>query len=274
MSATLTIPNLTDYQQAWARGAEALLSQTAASTFAAEVRAREGAVPPVGQYARFSISAPLEGDMALFVTPEAAWSLSQLCLGQPLDKTAEFDPTHHEALIEFFRQLAGSVSTALASTVGEEVTVSFCDTETPLWVPRSRIGFDVRAAGPMVPELLFHLLLSPDLSAAFPPEPVTESAVSSQGLMHPRHETNLQFLKDVEVGVALRFGKTSLRLQRVLEMMPGEVIELDQQVKDPVELLVGNRVIARGEVVVVDGDYGLRILDVVSPTERIESVWE
>jgi flagellar motor switch protein FliN/FliY len=49
-------------------------------------------------------------------------------------------------------------------------------------------------------------------------------------------------------------------------------VELNQFVQDPVELLVGNKVIARGEVVVVDGNYGLRVMQTVSPMERIESL--
>ena len=49
-------------------------------------------------------------------------------------------------------------------------------------------------------------------------------------------------------------------------------MELNQYVRDPVELLVGNKVIARGEVVVVDGNYGLRVTQIISPMERIESL--
>jgi flagellar motor switch protein FliN/FliY len=50
------------------------------------------------------------------------------------------------------------------------------------------------------------------------------------------------------------------------------VVELNQYVQDPVELLVGKKVIARGEVVVVDGNYGLRVMEIISPMERIESL--
>jgi flagellar motor switch protein FliN/FliY len=52
----------------------------------------------------------------------------------------------------------------------------------------------------------------------------------------------------------------------------GSVVELDQNVQDPVELLVGGKVIAHGEVVIVDGSYGLRVAEIVSPMERIESL--
>ena len=272
MSETLTTLSPADFQQAWARGTEELLNRTTGSGFSCEVRAREGSVPPVGQYARFSVAGPLEGEAALFVTPEAAVSLTQLFPGTPQDKTAELDSPQLDGLADIFRQLAANVNAAFASSTSEKDAVTFCDTEAPSWLLRCRAGFDVHAHGPNLPELALHLLLSPELAAAFASEPVSPPTFSSHEPMHTRHETNLQFLKDVEVGVSLRFGKTNLRLHKVLEMMPGEVMELDQQVQDPVELLVGNRVIAKGEVVVVDGNYGLRITDVVSPSERIESL--
>lgn len=77
---------------------------------------------------------------------------------------------------------------------------------------------------------------------------------------------NLDLLSGVELPVTLCFGRRRLRLREVLELNAGSVVELDRQVEDPVELLLEGRVIARGEVVVVDGNYGLRVLEVVHGT--------
>lgn len=77
---------------------------------------------------------------------------------------------------------------------------------------------------------------------------------------------------DVELEVVLRFGQREMLLRDVLNLAPGTVLELDQQVQDPVELLVGNKVIAWGEVVAVDGNYGLRITRLASREERLESL--
>ncbi|HEY6292738.1 MAG TPA: FliM/FliN family flagellar motor switch protein [Terriglobia bacterium] len=77
-------------------------------------------------------------------------------------------------------------------------------------------------------------------------------------------------MRDIELNVTLHFGKRNVLLSDVLEISPGAVLELDQQVQEPVELLVGKKVIARGEVVVVEGNYGLRVTEVVSPVERME----
>jgi flagellar motor switch protein FliN/FliY len=68
---------------------------------------------------------------------------------------------------------------------------------------------------------------------------------------------------DVPLTVTLRFGQRSMRLQEVLELNAGALVELDRQVEDPVDLILDERVIARGEVVIVDGNYGLRVTEIV-----------
>lgn len=68
---------------------------------------------------------------------------------------------------------------------------------------------------------------------------------------------------DVPLAVTLRFGQREMRLREVLELNAGSLIELDRQIEDPVDLLLGERIIARGEVVIVDGNYGLRVTEVL-----------
>ncbi|MFP5277607.1 MAG: flagellar motor switch protein FliN [Acidobacteriota bacterium] len=76
---------------------------------------------------------------------------------------------------------------------------------------------------------------------------------------------NLEVLMDVELDVTLRFGQRNLTLREVLELTSGSVIELDRQVEEPVELILDGKVIARGEAVVIDGNYGLRVTEVPHP---------
>jgi len=73
---------------------------------------------------------------------------------------------------------------------------------------------------------------------------------------------NLKLVMDVELNVTLRFGQRQLTLREVLDLTSGSVIELDRQVEEPVELLLEGKVIARGEAVVIDGNYGLRVTEV------------
>jgi flagellar motor switch protein FliN/FliY len=77
-------------------------------------------------------------------------------------------------------------------------------------------------------------------------------------------------LLDVELPVSVSFGRASLKLQDAMKLITGSLIELDRSVTDPVELLVNNCVIARGEVVVVEGNYGVRITEIVSQKERLQ----
>jgi len=70
---------------------------------------------------------------------------------------------------------------------------------------------------------------------------------------------------DAELDVTLRFGKRSMLLREVMELDAGSIVALDRQVQEPVDLLLAGRLIGRGEVVVVNGNYGLRVLEVISP---------
>jgi flagellar motor switch protein FliN len=81
----------------------------------------------------------------------------------------------------------------------------------------------------------------------------------------------LELLLDVALPVSVSFGKTSLQIREVLKLNTGSVVELDRQVSEPVEVTVNNCVIARGEVVVVDGNYGVRIIQLASRAERLRS---
>ena len=83
---------------------------------------------------------------------------------------------------------------------------------------------------------------------------------------------NLALLMDVELDLAVSFGSTVMPLEAVIQLGPGAIVELNRGASDPVDLLINNSVIARGEVVVVDGNYGVRITHIVSTSERIAKV--
>jgi flagellar motor switch protein FliN/FliY len=89
-----------------------------------------------------------------------------------------------------------------------------------------------------------------------------ESAEGKRSQIDP---VNLNLVLDVQLNMSLRFGQRQLPLREVLELASGSVVELDRQVDDPVELLLDGRVIARGEAVIVDGNYGLRVTEITEP---------
>jgi len=70
----------------------------------------------------------------------------------------------------------------------------------------------------------------------------------------------------------VRFGQTAMTLQALSRLGPGTTIDLDRSPEDPVDVLVNNTIVARGEVVVVSGNYGVRVTEVVSTSARIRSM--
>ena len=83
---------------------------------------------------------------------------------------------------------------------------------------------------------------------------------------------NLELLMDVRLPVSIELGRTTMAIADILSLGNGSVVELDKLAGEPVELLVNDRVIAQGEVVVVDENFGIRITGLVSPQERIKSL--
>lgn len=81
----------------------------------------------------------------------------------------------------------------------------------------------------------------------------------------------LDILMDIELPVTLRFGRRQMSLDDILRLDSGSVVEFDRALDDPVEVLVNDRVVARGEAVTVQGHYGVRILEIASPHDRLDS---
>ena len=83
-------------------------------------------------------------------------------------------------------------------------------------------------------------------------------------------EMNLQLILDVSVTLALEVGRAKMSVRDLLQLAPGAVVELDRLAGEPLDVLVNGVRIARGEVVVVNEKFGIRLTDVVSETERME----
>jgi flagellar motor switch protein FliN len=211
----------------------------------------------------------LRGEMSLRLPGTAVLCLAQLFLSEAQDPKAEFKAEHREAAEELLRQIAGQAATALGPRWGEvHLRLEFGN--PPSW-PAALGGW--MGSAPAAPSqvwlewqmssALLAALRAP-AAAASPspavPAPGPSPASSSGG--------KLDLLMDVELDVTLRFGGRRMLLREIIELGPGSVVELDRQVQEPADLLLDGKLIARGEVVVVDGNYGLRVLEVVSPPPR------
>ena len=85
-------------------------------------------------------------------------------------------------------------------------------------------------------------------------------------------DVNLDLVLDIPVDVSLRVGSTDISIRDLVSLVEGSVISLDQDAGEPMDVLVNGTLIAHGEIVVVDDQYGVRLTDVVSPVERIEQL--
>jgi flagellar motor switch protein FliN/FliY len=83
---------------------------------------------------------------------------------------------------------------------------------------------------------------------------------------------NLRFLLDIPLQVTVELGRKRLVVHDLLQLNQGSVIELTKQIGEPFEVLVNQKLIARGEVVVINDKFGVRITDIISPTERVQQL--
>ena len=98
------------------------------------------------------------------------------------------------------------------------------------------------------------------------PEPIV-SAGKGEG-----SPPNLKFILDIPLQVTVELGRKRLLVHDLLQLSQGSVIELTKQIGEPFEVLVNQKLIARGEVVVINDKFGVRITDIISPTERVQQL--
>jgi flagellar motor switch protein FliN/FliY len=86
----------------------------------------------------------------------------------------------------------------------------------------------------------------------------------------PRDPRRIDLLLDVPLDITVELGRARLSIQELLSLGPGSVVELDKLAGEPLDILVNDRLVARGEAVVVNDKFGVRITDIVSPAERVQ----
>lgn len=270
-----------DFASLWAESTAQVLQQLAGSPFTSTPRspaADDGAADVL--WSRFKTSGQLAGAFAFRIPKSDGVRLSQLLMSESLDASVAFDEGRADALGEILRQFAGVASSACKSKYGGEVQFTLDASTAPEWHPVAQALW-VFAASKVDP-LQWTLAISPELhdALAVPPMPAENPSVSeaseSEQTAAPSSEAaapaNLDLLLDVQLEASLRFGQREMLLRDILDLHPGSVVELDRRVQEPAELIVSGRLIAHGEVVIVDGNYGLRITDIAQPSQRLRSL--
>ena len=103
----------------------------------------------------------------------------------------------------------------------------------------------------------------------YAPDELNESGSAAEGAPA---DVNLDLVLDIPVDVSLRVGSTDISIRDLVSLVEGSVVALDQDAGAPMDVLVNGTLIAHGEIVVVDDQYGVRLTDVVTPVERIEQL--
>jgi len=89
---------------------------------------------------------------------------------------------------------------------------------------------------------------------------------------HTKNEPNLDRILDLPLVLSAQLGSVKMLIKDLLQLGPGSVVELDKLAGEPLEVLVNDKLVARGEVVMVNEKFGIRLTDVVSPTERVNQL--
>jgi len=246
-----------------------------------EVRWEAGGAPPAGPDLLWW-EQPLQvapGAAVWVATPHGTWdyagTLTLKAAGLETVETNEARNTWLEILGQSLSGLARSIGAVLGREVtceaGTErapeanpevaasVSLTFGESlQSPVW-----IGFS-----PKLVALLSHPASDTVEALPAPVDAVAENTRTGRGDIPP----TMDLLLDVELPVSVSFGKTEIPMKDVLKLTTGSIVELNRGVNEPVEVLVNHCLIARGEVVVVEGNYGVRIQQIISRSDRLRSV--
>ncbi|AQQ59608.1 MAG: flagellar motor switch protein FliY [Helicobacter sp.] len=215
-----------------------------------------------------------------FIMPEnLATALPDLMMGGEGDTGKDMmDDDDKDGLKEVFQSITGALATALGgheklphfsfaiadvSNVESEGSLSDFDTAS-----RFDVGIDsVKSELIMLTknDLLTHV--PKDLKA-----PASTASGSKDVSLSDKEMRNIGMLLDIGLSVKVRIGQKRMLLKDVISMDIGSVVELNQLASDPLEILVNDKIIGKGEVVVVDGNFAIQITEIGTKKERLESL--
>jgi flagellar motor switch protein FliN/FliY len=237
--------------------------------FAAALEAMTGGavfVPPAGGArgdgwsTTITASGSATGSVGMWVIESATVTLSRKVLGTDDEPDAA---TVADMLRELWSQSAGAVS-LMDEFKGVSLAVGVPEKGTP---GPSATSFELQLAdGPAGFVAGWGDVTAVKAAAA---APATQMATQpGTGLMNPK----LEVVLDIDLPLIVRFGRTVMTMKALSSLGPGSIVDMGRSPDEPCEMLVSDKVIARGEVVIVGGNYGIRITDLVSPAERVRAL--
>jgi len=218
---------------------------------------------------------PLPGEPSTWIgAPRNAWTqLAGRVLGAA---GVEDDSQARETYVEVLQQSLGELSRSAGRRWNRQIDCSGNEAAAP---PEATEFYIVQAAYPdaVLAPLLVAITGNPQAPPNEADSPTGTSmaggpAAVGPGTHPPAPSKTFDLLMDVELPVSVSFGHVQLPLKDVLKLTAGSIIELNRTVDEPVEVMVNNCVVARGEVVVVEGNYGVRIHQIMTRQERMETL--
>jgi flagellar motor switch protein FliN len=177
---------------------------------------------------------------------------------------------HHaiHATAHLLSQLASSLASSFSARLQTAVaSTRSAELENP---SASAHSFIVPFPGASNDKLLLTVCLSAELIQGLSAAPSQSTLPDAPSSHSPSR--NLDLLLDVEMPVSVSFGTTRLQLKDAAKLTTGSIIELNRALSEPIEIIVNNCSIARGEVIVVDGNFGVRIKEIMSKQDRLRSL--
>ncbi len=213
---------------------------------------------------QLSIVGGLQGNVFVHMSTADAIVLAKKALPGPAGDSAGLNDGRKAALQKLLQQAADVAANALRSLFGEsKIEVSVVEPAT--W---QGVNVALLASEAATGKLRLGVCLSQELLASATSSKVATPSGNPAASADPTggptsQEPNFDLLLGVNLEVTLRFGQRNLSLREILDFNAGAIIELDREVQEPADLLLGEKVIARGQVVIVDGNYGLRVTEIV-----------
>lgn len=245
-------------------------------------------------------SGGLNGQNMIIVLKRDAITLAELMFGQDAGTAGDLNEAQLDSLKEFFSTLLSAVATQLSARIGAPVntmpaTIQIANNAGQLMFPQGdfvKITYSINVAG-IMSSRIFHVM---DLALAVsiakaqgesggrssysqPQQaqsmqqanvainPVKFPPLTGTGV--PEVPSNIELIMDVQLTLTVELGRTTALVKDILGYGEGSIIELDKLAGEPVDLLVNGKLIAKGEVVVIDENFGVRVTDIVSPSERL-----
>ncbi len=211
-----------------------------------------GGVEPAG-VVRLSFQGTIQGSIYLHIEQNGADHLFASVSGKGTDQDVQ------ENWLQFVQSAEPALRQALVD-LGTPVLSSERPTAAPDLIAIGELQLRTESGSAAATVVL---LCDPTMHAALERFESTTRPGGSAIVRGQHDEKHLHRVINVPLAVTLRFGQRQMTLRELLALTTGSLVELDRQVEEPVELMLGERVLARGEVVIVDGNYGLRITEIV-----------